>query len=85
MQNMKIHLRRHDDFYCKKLKKRVKILKSFLPISNGQPSIKDTGVLVDDGCDGISEACGVRVRVGGMIKTDWSKCAHKALQKQGNL
>ena len=82
---MKIHLRRHDDFYCKKLKKRVRILKSFLPTGNGRPAINDTGVLADDGCDGISEACGVSVRVGGTVKTDWSKCAHKALQKQGNL
>jgi hypothetical protein len=77
--------RRHDDFYCKNLEKRVKIVKSFLPISNGRPSIYDHGALVDNDCDGISEACGVRLRVGVMTKTDWSKCAHKGLQKRGNL
>jgi len=82
---MKKPTRRHDDFYCKKLKKRVKILTSFLPIKNGRPSINDTGVFVNNNCNGISEACGVRRRVGGMTKTDWSKCAHKGLQKRGNL
>jgi hypothetical protein len=82
---MKKLTRRHDDFYCKNLKKRVKILKSFLPISNGRPSIKDTGVLVDNDCDGISEDCGVKVNVGGMIKTDWSKCTHKGLQLKSKL
>ena len=29
---MKKPTRRHDDFYCKKLKKRVKILTSFRPL-----------------------------------------------------
>ena len=82
---MKRPTRRHDDFYCKNLQKRVKILKNFLPISSDRPSINDAGVLVDNDCSGLSEACGVKVRVGVMTKTDWSKCAHKGLQKRVNL
>jgi hypothetical protein len=82
---MKKQIRRNDDFYCENLKKRVKILKNFLPISSGRPSIDNGGVLMENNCDSISEACGVQVRDGGMTKTDWSKCPHKILQKRGNI
>ena len=82
---MKNQIRRKDDFYCENLKQRVKILKKFLPISSGRPAIKNAGVLVENDCSGLSEACGVRVKVGVMTKTDWSKCPHKILQKRGNI